>query len=364
MRVKVIDHRLDRRVISFLSAHPGSSIYHHPSWLNALQAETGQKCLMLGCERADGSLCGVMPLAYTRGLPFNIAHHYTKQRISSLPRTPFAGPISADVEATRLMLAEAIKLVGTEDIQLQIKTNEPIPEGLNDKLVAVAWRPTYVLKLPQTPSHLTFGNAQTRHKLKWGVTKARKLGLYVRSAESETDLEAWYSLYLMVMRRNCVPPRSFQLFLSLWRELRQSGLIKLLLAERISKADSSPTLLAGSIFLMTGNVVVYAFTGSSTRHLATHANDLILWEAIHKASEEGYRSFDFGEVPEEHPELLRFKTKWGAVPRPQFRYCWPHSDLGAATKNGFSLPQAAIKAWQYVPLSITARIGEWLYEYL
>jgi len=75
LRVVVINFQDDERVIPFLSVHSSSLIYHHPAWLTALQEETGQQCFMLGCESDDGSLCGIMPLAYTRGLPFNIFNH-------------------------------------------------------------------------------------------------------------------------------------------------------------------------------------------------------------------------------------------------------------------------------------------------
>jgi hypothetical protein len=362
LRVVVIDFQNDERVIPFLSAHSSSLIYHHPAWLTALQEETGQQCFMLGCESDDGSLCGIMPLAYTRGLPFNIFNHQTKRRVSSLPRTPFVGPISLIPEATELLIAAALERAETEGIQLQIKSDSLLPLRDHDKLVCNEWRPTYVLALSESPDQLNLRDAKTRHNLKWGVNKARKLNLAVRTAETLLDLEAWYRLYLTTMRRNFVPPRSYKFFLSLWRGLNQSGSMRLLLAEQITGRRA--TLVAGSIFLMMGKTVSYAFTGCSTRHLSTHANDIILWHSISGACHDGYRFFDFGEVPEHCAELIRFKTKWGSLPKPLYRYYWPQPEQSAIRKKPHWLQSALRQTWQRVPLSITARVGEWLYGYL
>jgi hypothetical protein len=115
---------------------------------------------------------------------------------------------------------------------------------------------------------------------------------------------------------------------------------------------------------MKGKTVFYAFTGSLTRHLSTHANDIILWEAIQNACRDGYHLFDFGEVAEEHPELVRFKTKWGSIPKPLYRHYYPYHNETTIGGTSRRLREALGRAWQHVPLSMTARIGEWLYGHL
>jgi lipid II:glycine glycyltransferase (peptidoglycan interpeptide bridge formation enzyme) len=115
---------------------------------------------------------------------------------------------------------------------------------------------------------------------------------------------------------------------------------------------------------MTGATAFYAFTGCLPQHLSTHANDLILWEAIHKATEDGYRFLDFGEVPEEHPELVRFKTKWGSLPKPLYRYYYPHPKQNISHSKLHWMRRVLSQTWQHMPLPITARFGEWIYKYL
>src|SRR5207247_3297230 len=116
----------------------------------------------------------------------------------------------------------------------------------------------------------------------------------VRVGQTEADLRAWYSLYLDTLRYLVVPPRPYRFFQDLWEILRPSGFMRLLLAEQ---SGTDRRLLAGSVFLMLGHTVSYAFTGWRRADHSLRANDLIHWEAIQDARRQGFRSYDFGEVP-------------------------------------------------------------------
>ena len=122
-------------------------------------------------------------------------------------------------------------------------------------------------------------------------------------------------------------------------------------------------MIAGSVFLFAGKTAIYAFTGSSRKYGGFHASDLILYEAIQAAWHRGYRHVDFGEVAEDHPELARFKKKWGAAPRSLYRYYYPapHSTNGLQSDKVTTL---AKYIWQYLPLPVTSWLGELIYSYL
>lgn len=244
---------------------------------------------------------------------------------------------------------------------IQIKTALALPELGDSDLVPDQWRPTYVLTLP-SEDRPRFGDARTRHNLKWAVNKAVKLGVTLRQAQNEPDLRLWYRLYLSTMRRNAVPPRSYKLFVALWRHLRPRGLMCLSLAEL--EGPRTKLMVAGSIFLMSGQTVFYAFTGSSAEHARSHANDLILWNAIETAWRDGYRYLDFGEVAEDHPELAQFKRKWGTEPRPLYRYYYPAPYLSHRIHTAGTLGKLARRTWRLLPLPLTNRLGELIYAYL
>lgn len=364
VRIMEIDVHRDARYERFVRSQATACVYHDPGWLDALEAEYGRTCVVLACENENGDLEAVLPLAHTLGLPFRIGRQEVGRRLSSLPRTPIAGPVFARLDSGVALLQAALARARESRMQLQIKSQEKFPTDLIDGLTCTPWRPTYVLEIPSKKQELRFGDARNRHNIKWAVNKAANQGLRVRFADTEADLRAWYPLYLQVMRRNVVPARSLRLFVALWKNFMSQGIMQLRLAEQWQ--GERRRLVAGSIFLTFGDTVWYAFTGIGDMDLGLHANDLILWHAINDACGTGVRWFDFGEVAEDHPELVRFKTKWGAQPREQYRY---YSGGLAAHANDRSKPRpgllrTASKLWQRLPLRVTERLGTWAYSRL
>lgn len=379
-----VDFRSDSRWLEFISSHPDALIYHHPGWLAALEAEYGQRCICLACEDADGRFHAVLPLFYTKGLPFSLGGMATGRRVSSLPRTPIAGPLATTDGAAAAIVEHAAKMVGSQPhVKLEIKTHVPNLEKSVPSLSCVSWRPTYVEELPPLTEgaewetfcenlrlpractscegcrRLRFGNAKRQHRVNWAVNKALKLGLRVREAKTEEDLRKWYPLYLLAMRHNAVPPRSYRFFRALWSSLRPIAALKLLLAER--EKEEQIEIIAGSVLLQFGRTVFYAFTGCAPDNFCLHPHDILQIEAIRGACRSGFRWYDFGEVTEDHEALAQFKTKWGGDPTPLFRYYYPapkREISGRENKIGASLR----RMWRKLPPKATAVLGDIIYS--
>ena len=385
LRIVEVDYRTDPRWARFISAHPDALIYHHPGWLSALEAEYGQKCLTLACSDDSGHLCAVLPLFYTKGLPLKIGSVASGRRLSSLPRTPAAGPLAVNRAAAHAIVQYAVELANSDTgVQLEIKTDIPDLSGSIERLICMPWRPTFVAELPSSIEgkewgdfwenlrfprscvscdgcrSLRFGNAKRQHRVNWAVNKARKLGLEVRDAETEDDLAKWYPLYLLTMRHNAVPPRPFRLFKSLWSSLKASGHMRLLVAEK-SVPGGQKKMIAGSILLQFGQTAFYAFTGCAPDDWGLHPHDILQIEAIRGACRAGYRWYDFGEVAEEHEALAQFKTKWGGGPKPLYRYYSP-ALLDRPSDGPSRLASSARRMWRHLPPPVTAVLGDWIYS--
>jgi len=349
--------------------HPNGSIYHHPAWLGALEREYGQKGVYFVCEDATGQVLAILPMVYTRGLPFNLGRRLRPligRRFSSLPRTPVAGPLSRDSQATVAVLQEAVQQVSRNPgVQLQIKTQGRELDGLVDGIVCTPWRLSYLLHLPvSSEGPFRISNRDSRASVKRAINKATRLGVYTRPAETEAELSAWYGLYLETMQYHAVPPRPYRFFVALWELLKPRGMMQLLLAER--QTVRSQRIIAGSIFLRFGRTVSYAFGGSRRGDLSLRPNDVIQWQAINEACRSGFRFFDFGEVPEGHDDLARFKSKWGSEPLRLYRYYYPAcTDLeNGSVEFGGYLELLKKTVWRRLPLTATAWLGDRLYKYL
>ena len=383
LRIFELDFRSDPRWERFVSAHPGALIYHHPGWLSALESEYGERCVSLACADENGQLNAILPLFYTRGLPLKIGPVASGRRLSSLPRTPVAGPLALNANAARAIVAYAVELAGTEGAQLEIKSDIPDLNSSLDALTCMPWRPTYVEELPtqvegklwedfwenlRLPRNcvscegcrrLRFGNAKRQHRVNWAVNKAKKLGLEVQDAETEEELLAWYRLYLLAMRHNAVPPRSYSFFQSLWVSLHPEGRMRLLLAEQ--ETPGKKRIVAGSILLQFGQTVFYAFTGCAPQDFCLHPHDILQIEAIRGACKGGFRWYDFGEVAEDHEALAQFKTKWGGDPKPLYRYYSPARFIQTANGNS-RLSRSIRKIWRHLPTKATAVLGDLIYR--
>ena len=364
-RVIRIHPHSDPRWRSFVAMHPEGTIFHHPGWLQTLTSEYDREWISLACEDQDGRLHGILPLLRTRGLP-SVVGQRAARRISSLPRTSVAGPLSTDRHAANALLKAAVQVARREyPIQLEIKTQTKEFDNLVEGLVRVNWNPSYVLELPSDPEKLQSGDSRSRrHHIRGAVKKALNSGIQVRPAETEQELRTWYELYLDTMRRKVVPARPYRLFASMWKTLRPRGQMESLIAEK--HGAGRPVLLAGSIFLKLGTTVSYSFTGCRRENFSLHPHDLIQWHAIHAAAKSGFRHYDFGEVAGDAGLLANFKSKWGAKESELFRYYYPAlQSLEYRTLPFDGMYDSMVRgAWQHLPLSVTAGIGDVVYSFL
>lgn len=369
LQVVETDFAKDPRWNPFVKGHPQGSIFHHSLWLNALKTEFGQETLSLACVDSNGDFQGILPLFYTRGLPLGISHiggQATGCRLTSLPRTPLAGPLGDSREASELLVLEAMRRVRSRPgVTLQLKASNNELDGLVDDVVCTPWRLSYMLELSaSSEGSFRIANSSNRYNIKKAINKATRLGVYVRPAETPAELHEWYTLYLDTMRRNAVPARPYRFFAALWDPLRSRGVMQLLLAEQQNAGRSR--ILAGTIFLRLGRTMFCAFNGSQLSDLSLRPNDLIYWTAINDACRSGFEFFDFGEVEEGNSDLARYKSKWGSKPVRLYRYYYPagpYLESGSVAHGGYSelLRKAA---WRRLPLRATAWLGDRIYARL
>ena len=357
LRVVEVDFQTDPRWEALVTTLPNGLIYHHPAWLQVLEEAFDYKPANLACEDANGQLRGILPLLYKRGL-------FTGRQFSSLPRTPVAGPLACDDQAASALVRAAVERARDESgAQLQFKLLSNALDGLVEGVVGAPWRETYILELPERPELLHMGNSRNHARIKWAVNKAAKLGVQVHPAETEQELRVWYGLYLETMRWVAVPPRPYHFFELAWQRLHPRGLMRLLLAKQYEAGRAR--LLAGSLFLMFGQTVFYAFNGRRREDLSLRPNDAIHWRAIHDACAEGFRYYDFGEVTKDNQGLAEFKSKWGAEPKWLHRYYYP-----APRELEISMLESSSRAhqllstvWRRLPIKATVLLSDWAHHY-
>jgi hypothetical protein len=356
----------DPRWDAFVLAAPGATVFHHSGWLVALERENGQRPLKLACEEPDGTVSGVLPLMPTSGLALGLGGASAGRRLSSLPRTPIAGPLGASEAVLRALVEAAMAHARSAGLRLQLKPAVRTLDDVTPGLQGGPWRLTYVKPLPDDPDRLRFGKSRNHARIAWAVRMAQREGLRVRDATTEADLRDWYRLYLDVNRWRGLPSRPYRLFQAAWEHLRPGGFLRLLLVHR--RQPGRELLLAGSMLLMLGETAFYAFNGRSREAMHLRPNDLLQWHAMRDAAAAGYRWYDFGEVGEDNQGLAGFKAKWDTETRTLVRY---HAPPLPRPETGYGRPatrvwprRLALAAWRRVPLSLTAFAGDRVYRFL
>jgi CelD/BcsL family acetyltransferase involved in cellulose biosynthesis len=362
-RVSQIEPGSDPRWDEFVAGHPDGHVYLHSTWLRCLAAEYERPLIAMCTEDTAGRVTGVMPLVETRGMPLRKRSATVGARLSSLPRTPLAGPLAEDPESTAALLAAALQRAQERaGARLQVKRGAADLDGLVPGVGGAPWRASYVLSLPENETDLRFGNSRNHGRIKWAVNKAAKEGVSVRVANDLADVHAWYPLYLKTMREVVVPPRPWRLFEAIWREMEPQGLMRLYVAEREGSG-----MIAGSIVLGLGRTAFYAFNGRLRSALALRPNEVLQWEAIHDACRRGHERYDLGEVVEGRAGLAEFKRKWGADEVALHRYYHPPPEPGEAAgeddDRGIAR-RAAMSLWPRIPLAATRIAGDIAYRWL
>jgi len=355
---------LDQEWIEFIQNYEECSIYHHPAWLKVLQEETNQKIVKLVCRNSSGKLVGILPLQFTRGVPFRFGGIPGAKRVSSLPRTPVSGLVALNEDIADLLISNAIEISkNSSKHRLQIKS---FNDNLNSHIKNLSkhyWREFYFTEIPKYPEEIRFGNSKNHTKIKWGVNKAIKNGVSIRYSNSEKDLSLWYDLYLDTMKFHTTPPRSFLFFKNLWKNLKSNNLMQLVFAEL--DENGKKRIIAGSIFLLFNKTVIYAFNGSSRKDFELRPNDLIHWTVIHEVQKRGFEIYDWGEVTRGQKGLAAYKEKWSSKKLEMYHYYYPdfedknEENIDSGTNEGMLK-----NIWNILPLKATSIIGSVIFKYL
>jgi Acetyltransferase (GNAT) domain len=364
LKVCEVGSDFDNKIEDFLLNSSSATFYHLPKWLKVLERESNQKGVKLICVDDNDKIVGYMPLLHTRGLPAGIGGVLASRRLSSLPRTPVAGPISEDLLVIKKMIQYAIDSISNEkNVTLQIKATRDTYKNLIDNLQCLTWREDYYKEIPPSPQKITFSTSKVEKELYRSLNRAKEKGIRSRYGNSLDDLKKWYRLYLETMHFHATPARSFDFFESLWNEFNADNRMSLNLIEQ-SRGKKSE-ILTGSITFKFKDTIYGAFKGSNRKKMKYAVNDLLHYFEFSRAQKEGYRIFDMGEVQKNHLGLEHYKQKWGMKSYRLYHYYTPsHKELQEESLDPGNAGNLKKKLWHIVPLKITQSIGKSFYKRL
>lgn len=319
----------------YVDSSPESANYHRFAWRSVIENSFGHKTFYLCAKDDAGKIKGVLPLVHMKSILFG-------NFMVSLPFFNYGG-ILCDDEITRQALLEAAKVKmrerGASFIELR---------HFRDCGMGMATKRHKVSMLLELQKDISMQWQAFDAKLKNQIKKAQKSELTIKIGHLD-NLNDFYVIFSRNMRDLGTPVYAKVFFQNILKEFPDNT--KILTVILKNKA------VAAGLATWYKDIFELPWASSLVSYLPFCPNDLLYWEAIKYAIENGFKKFDFGRSSLDSG-TYRFKEQWGARP---IQLYWQYY-----LKEGGVLPeitptnpkyQLAVKLWQRLPVWLTNIVG-------
>ncbi|MCI0400695.1 MAG: FemAB family PEP-CTERM system-associated protein [Gammaproteobacteria bacterium] len=333
--VSVDTHTEASRWDSFVQSAKDATSYHQFGWKAVITKSFGHQCHYLAAIDDKGGWQGVLPLVHMRSRIFG-------NFIVSVPFVNYGGLLCRDEAATSILLGEADKLrrlYGATHVELRHVAQSI--EGVPTKLHKV----TMVLELA---SDVDAQWQAFSPKLRNQVRKAERGGL--RSVIGHLELlDGFYQVFTRNMRDLGTPVYAKSFFRSVLEAFPETT--------RIFAVDYGGRTIAAGIASWFRDAFEIPWASSISDYKSLCPNNMLYWEAMRFAINNGFRRFDFGRsTPLEG--TYKFKKQWGALPvQLHWQYLMDVGDQMLELNPENPKYQVAIRAWKRLPVPVTRILG-------
>jgi lipid II:glycine glycyltransferase (peptidoglycan interpeptide bridge formation enzyme) len=295
MKVIVTD-KVDREQWDdFVERHPLGSIYHHSAWQDVIKKTYGYKPLYHLLLDDNGNLQAAISSVLVKSW-------LTGKRIVSFPFSDTCDPLirkDDELEALLDALEQSKFELNAHLVELRFAQAYPFSKYQTSN------QEYYNHKLSLDRDPKTILSSFHKSSVQRAIKKAKDQGLEVVDGMSEEDLKAFYHLHLLTRKKQGMPIQPYRFFKHLFSELAPRGMLTLSLALHKHRP------VAGIVMLWHQNTAYYKFGASDESFLHLRGNQLLMWEAIQRAQENGFRNFDFGRTSLANKGLAQYKSRWG-----------------------------------------------------
>jgi FemAB-related protein (PEP-CTERM system-associated) len=312
-----------------------------PQWFTAIQKAYGHTPVYLEAEDARGER-GILPSFLIRRRLFGTV-------LTSMPFLDTGGPYSTSSELSHTLVASLIEKArryGASLVELRCT------EALDLPVPAMTDKVTLTLPLTADPDCLW---RRLDPKVRNQVRKAQRSGLSVEFGGAE-KLSDFYEVFAVNMRDLGSPVHA--------RGFLDSVLAAFEDAARVVLVRKGTAAIGGLIALSFNDTLVVPWASSLRRYFSLCPNNLLYWETLRSACEDGFRRFDFGRSSR-NSGTYHFKRQWGALEEPLFWYTIPITHGRRMRLSSIDTRRAIlVQLWQHLPVSLTRWFGPHIRKYL
>jgi lipid II:glycine glycyltransferase (peptidoglycan interpeptide bridge formation enzyme) len=288
---------------AFVEAAPSGTFYQLDAWAR-IKAATGWSALRWRLDPAQSLLGAQVLVTRRRPLPWAFAY---------APRAPFGAQVeSRTIGEFSASIRDALRTqnVGLVRIDPEVEAGGPLDRdgAFVRALTGAGWRPAPPVQRPDTwLLDLRPGEDQLWHGLrkKWRqyVNRARSNGVVIRDAGRD-ELPAFHRLLTVTADRMGFVARSLTAFERMWDAFATDNRAGLLFA------DSPAGEPIAALFLVRcGGRLSEPWGGYTAAAGELHANYLLKWESIRRATAAGLTEYDMCGLV--NPGITYFKSGFG-----------------------------------------------------
>ncbi|HEY1663720.1 MAG TPA: GNAT family N-acetyltransferase [Verrucomicrobiae bacterium] len=327
---------------SRLKSHPANSFFHNSAWANVLAETYGFKPIYFVANEKN-AVHSLLPL-------MEVDSRLTGRRGVALPFTDNCEPPCPDLHSFKNLFRNAVeigKLRGWD--YLEIRGGQRFFNGTPPSLAFYG----HTLDLPADENAL-FG--QLASPVRRAIRKAEKEGVRVEISQEFGAVKTFYSLQCKARKRHGLPPQPFSFFKNIHKHVLEANMGFVALARR------KKTPIAGAMYFHSGESAIYKFGASDEKFQHLRGNNLVMWEAIRRLSQEGMKKLDLGRTSVGNDGLRRFKLGWNAQEKP---ICYFRFSLD---KDKFIPVKDEASGWhnrifRTLPIAVSRLFGKVLYRH-
>jgi len=144
---------------------------------------------------------------------------------------------------------------------------------------------------------------------RWGVKKAQRSNVKIAEATQWDEWKAFHYLHIKHAKAHGYSVKLLEFMLGLFESLYPKNMAKLFIAAY------EGAMVAGMLFLICKDTMVYYAGASDSKYSHLLANDLLMWHAIQWGKEHDIRTLNLEDTyPKKSSNLYgihKFKKKWG-----------------------------------------------------
>ena len=321
----------------YVNGHKNASPYHRFAWVLSIeQAYQHQNVSLIAFDNDE--IVGVLPCV-------KMQKPLGKVNYCSLPFCDIGFALANDDGITKALQSEALTLLQKNNgnsFDYRDTAEATDDTDLAGKKVRM------VLPLPDNAEALLAG---FKSKLRSQIRKAEKNGLNCVIASNQKNIDDFYQIFAINMRKLGSPVHSKKWFEALFTHYAEHIILSVVYKDHIP--------VGAGIVLLNGNKAAIPWASTVAQYNKLAPNMMLYWSLLEHVSNHGCTEFDFGRSTYDEG-TYKFKRQWGAEPIP---LAWTNlfADQATIDKNTphkqSPIRNLVEKTWAKLPLGVTTSLG-------